>query len=146
LVRLVSGSSTTESGSATTKSGSALVGSRTIVGLARVGNIGNVARVSISDTVPDGLDATVGKLDMVFTISGITITGLVLAKLDIVVVGVLGIDTISVLVLGRCRLITTTMGTGSTSTGSDSAAATGSWSASLGEGDGKKCRENNEDL
>jgi hypothetical protein len=121
------------------------------VGLARIGNIGDIARVSISNAVLDGLDTTVGKLDMVLSVGRITITSLVLSKLDVVVVGVLSIDTISVFVLGRCRLIggliisAATMGSGSATPESETA-TTGSGSASLGEGDGKKSRENNEDL
>jgi hypothetical protein len=121
------------------------------VGLARIGNMGDVARVSISNAVLDGLNTTVGKLDMVLSVGRITITSLVLSKLDVVVVGVLSIDTISVFVLGRCRLIgglmvsTVTMGSGSATTESKTD-TTGSWFASLGEGDDKKRRENNEDL
>jgi hypothetical protein len=105
------------------------------VGLARVGNISDIARVSIGNCVLDGLDATVGKLDMVFTVGRVSITGFALAKVHISFVGVLGIDTISILVLGRSRLVSTlSVGSGSTT------------SLGEGKGDGKKGRESNEDL
>jgi hypothetical protein len=73
--------------------------------VSRVGHISNIARVGIGNGVLDSLEATVGKLDMVFTIGGVTITGLALAKLDILVIGVLGINAIGIIVLGRSRLI-----------------------------------------
>jgi hypothetical protein len=73
--------------------------------VSRVGHISDIARVGIGNRVLDSLEATVGKLDMVFTIGGVTVTGLALAKLDILVIGVLGIDTISILILGGSGLI-----------------------------------------
>jgi hypothetical protein len=75
------------------------------VGLARVGNISNISRVCIGNCVLDGLETTVGKLNMVLSVGGITIASLVLSKLDVVAVGILGINTVSVLVLGRSRFI-----------------------------------------
>jgi hypothetical protein len=92
-----------------------------------VGHISDISRVLIGNIILDGLKTTVGKLekkvieghldlnrqkklslthlDVVLSVGGVTVTGLVLAKLDIVAIGVLGIDSISVLVLGGSRLI-----------------------------------------
>jgi hypothetical protein len=41
-----------------------VVGRGGLLAVSRVGNIGDVARVSISNVVLDSLDATVGKLEM----------------------------------------------------------------------------------
>jgi hypothetical protein len=73
--------------------------------IVRVGHISNIARVGIGNGVLDRLEATVGKLDMVFTIGGVTITGLILAKLNLILVGINGMDTIGILVFGGSGLI-----------------------------------------
>ena len=80
-----------------------------ISGLALILHVHDIARVGISSVVGDNLGAAVGKKDAVLAVGGIAITGLIGTKLDVVVVAILGIDTILVLVLGGslliCRLV-----------------------------------------
>uniref|UniRef100_A0A0K2UF24 Uncharacterized protein n=1 Tax=Lepeophtheirus salmonis TaxID=72036 RepID=A0A0K2UF24_LEPSM len=66
---------------------SRLVGSwsrlvRSVFGLSRVGNISNIARVSISNIVGHSLDATVGKGNRVLSLGGVSITGLISSKVE----------------------------------------------------------------
>merc|ERR1711881_201087 len=59
-----------------------------IVSLALVLDVGDVAGVSVSHVVGDNLGAAIGKGNTVFTMSGITIAGLILGKVSArVVVG-----------------------------------------------------------
>ena len=76
-----------------------------IGGFALILDIHDIARVGISSVVGDNLGAAIRKEDAVLAIGGVAITGLVGTKLDVVLVSILGIDTILVLVLGRSLLI-----------------------------------------
>ena len=76
-----------------------------IGGFALILDIHDIARVGICSVVGDNLGAAVGKKDTVLAIGGVAITGLVGTKLDVVLVSILGIDTILVLVLGGSLLI-----------------------------------------
>ena len=68
-----------------------------VVGLARVGDISDVAGVVIGNIVGHGLDAAVGKGDMVLAVGGIAVTGLGGAKVHTrVVIG----NSVSVVVVG----------------------------------------------
>ena len=78
---------------------------RGVGGGALVPDIHHVAGVAISSVVGDNLGAAVGEEDAVLTIGGVAITGLVGTKLDVVLVAILGINTILVLVLGGSLLI-----------------------------------------
>ena len=79
-----------------------LVGSRSSMGLAisRIRDISNISRVLVGNSVLDSLETAVGKLDMVLAVGGVAITSLILTKVDIALVGILGINTIGVLILG----------------------------------------------
>ena len=76
-----------------------------IGGFALILDIHDIARVGISSVVGDNLGAAIREEDAVLAIGGVAITGLVGTKLDVVLVSILGIDTILVLVLGRSLLI-----------------------------------------
>ena len=58
-------------------------------------------RVGIVNLVGHGLEATVGEGNMVLAVGGVAIPGLISAELDLVLVAVIGINTILVLVVGR---------------------------------------------
>lgn len=76
-----------------------------ISGLALILHVHDIARVGISSVVGDNLGAAIREEDAVLAIGGVAITGLVGTKLDVVLVSILGIDTILVLVLGGSLLI-----------------------------------------
>ena len=78
------------------------MGSGAVVGLARVGDVGDVAGVIVSDGVLHGLETAVGESDMVLTIGGVAIAGLIGAKVGAVVVVM---DSIGVLVVGGLLLV-----------------------------------------
>ena len=65
-------------------------------GLSRVLDISDIARMFISHRVGYSLEATIGKSDMIFTLSGVTVTRLVGAKVG---PGILVTDSIGVLVV-----------------------------------------------
>uniref|UniRef100_A0A0K2UE62 Uncharacterized protein n=1 Tax=Lepeophtheirus salmonis TaxID=72036 RepID=A0A0K2UE62_LEPSM len=79
-----------------------------VFGLSRVGNVSNIARVSISNVVGHSLDATVGKGNRVLSLGGVSITGLISSKVES---SIFITDTILVLVysgfflIGRSRMI-----------------------------------------
>jgi hypothetical protein len=73
-----------------------------VMGLARVGHISNIARVSIGNMVSHGLETTVGKLDMVGAAGGISVTLLTLSE---VCLGVVVIDAILVGVVSGHLLV-----------------------------------------
>ena len=101
-----------------------------VLGLTLVPDISDVARVSILNSVGDDLGAAIGKSNTVFTIGGITITSLVLAKVGSSVVI---LNSIGILVLGRL-IVFGLLVSGAVVRGSV-----------VGQGDGGKS-ENNEDL
>ena len=70
-----------------------LMGSRSVVGGARVLDIGNIAGVLISHSIGHSLDAAVGEGNVVLTTGGVAITLLALAE---VYAGVFILDTVLV--------------------------------------------------
>merc|ERR1712038_1260924 len=77
-----------------------------LMGLSVVGvlDVHDGARVLVGHIVGHGLEAAVREGDMVAAIGGVAVPGLVGTKLDGVGVGVVGIDSVLVLVLGRAVL------------------------------------------
>ena len=80
-----------------------LVGSGSVVGGARVLDIGNITRVLIGHGVGHSLDAAVRKGNMVLSLGGVAIAGLLLAKVGARVVI---LDGVGVLVGGRLGVVT----------------------------------------
>ena len=78
---------------------------RGVGGLALILDVHHVARVAVGGVVADDLGAAVGKEDAVRAVGGVAVTGLIGAKLHIGAIAVLGIDTVLVLVLGGCLLV-----------------------------------------
>ena len=76
-----------------------------IRGLALILDIHHIAGVAISGVVGDNLGAAVGEEDTVGAIGRVAITGLLSTELNVAIVGVLGINSILVLVLGRRILV-----------------------------------------
>ena len=74
-------------------------------GLAVILDVHHVARVGILGLVGDNLGAAIGEENVVRAIGGVAITGLLSTELHIALVVVLGIDTISILVLGGSVLV-----------------------------------------
>ena len=81
------------------------------LGVAGVLDIGDVARVVISDSVGDSLGAAVGEEDVVLAVGGIAVTVLLGAEEDTVVV-ILGINTVLVGVEGGGLLVGRSRGIG----------------------------------
>ena len=79
-----------------------LVGSRSIMGGARVLDISDITGVLIGHGVGHSLDATVGKGNMVLALGGVTVTCLLLAKVG---AGVVVLDGVGVLVGGRLGVV-----------------------------------------
>ncbi len=73
------------------------LGGGAVGGGARVGHIGDVARVGVVHTVGHSLDAAVGESDVVLALGGIAITSLVLGKVG---AGVVVVDGVGILVDG----------------------------------------------
>merc|ERR1719392_323412 len=73
-------------------------------GLALVLHVHDVARVGIGSVVGDNLGTAIGEEDTVLAIGGVAIPGLVGAKVNLSVVGVLSVDAILVLIVGRAVL------------------------------------------
>ena len=84
-----------------------LVGSRSIVGGARVLDISDITGVLIGHGVGHSLDATVGKGNVVLSLGGVAIAGLLLAKVGTRVVV---LDGVSVLIGGRLGVVTAVRG------------------------------------
>ena len=84
-----------------------LVGSRSIVGGARVLDISDITGVLIGHGVGHSLDASVGKGNMVLSLGGVAIAGLLLAKVGTRVVV---LDGVGVLVGGRLGVVTAMVG------------------------------------
>ena len=73
-----------------------------VVGLSRVRYVGNIARVVISNMIFHGLDPTIGQGNMVFTLCGIAIAVLIVAKVGSVIVIV---DLVPIVVVGRLMFV-----------------------------------------
>merc|ERR1719245_2799354 len=73
-------------------------------GLALVLHVHDVARVGVGSVVGDNLGTAIGEEDTVLAIGGVAIPGLVGAKVNLSIVGVLSVDAILVLVVGRSVL------------------------------------------
>ena len=81
--------------------GSSMVGSRLMVrGLALILDVHHIARVAIGCVVGHNLCAAVREEDTVAALGGVAITGLLSTKVNIALVGVLGINTVLVSVVG----------------------------------------------
>ena len=80
-----------------------------IRGLALILDIHHIAGVAISGVVGNNLGAAVGEEYTVGAIGGVSITCLLSTELNVTVVAILGINTILVLVLGRCILVSRLM-------------------------------------
>ena len=73
-------------------------------GLALVLNVHDVARVGVGSVVGDNLGTAIGEEDTVLAVGGVAIPGLIGTEIDLSVVGVLGVNAILVLVVGRAVL------------------------------------------
>ncbi len=73
-----------------------------VVGLARVGDVGNVARVGIVDVVLHSLDAAIGQSDVVLSLGGVPIAGLAGSEVG---AGIVVMDGVSVLVMGGLLVV-----------------------------------------
>ena len=81
--------------------GSSMVGSRLMVGgLALILDVHHIARVAIGSVIGHNLGATIREEDMVAALCGVAIAGFLSTKVNIAFVGVLGIDTILVSIMG----------------------------------------------
>ena len=86
--------------------GSGMVGSRLVVrGRALVLDVHHVARVGIGSVVVHNLGAAIGEEDAVVASSGVAIALLIGTKLNVVAIGVRGINTILVSVVGLGGLV-----------------------------------------
>ena len=74
---------------------------RLIMRLARVLDVSDVAGVGVIDVVGHGLEAAVGKLDVVLALGGVAVAALASAKVEAVLIG----DAVLVRVVGGGRLI-----------------------------------------
>ena len=77
-----------------------------LMGLSVVGvlDVHDGARVLVGHGVGHSLKTAIGKGDMVTAISGVAVPGLIGTKVNLSVVGVLSVDAILVLVVGRAVL------------------------------------------
>merc|ERR1719507_1349632 len=83
-----------------------MVGSGLVVGgLALVLDVHHVARVGIGGVVVHNLGAAVWEEDAVVASGGVAIAGLIGTKLHVVAIGVSGIDTVLVSVMGISGLV-----------------------------------------
>ena len=81
--------------------GSGMVGSGLMVGgLALVLDVHHIARVGIGSVIGHNLGAAIRELDTVAALGGVAIASLLGTKVNITLVGVLGINTVLVSVMG----------------------------------------------
>ena len=115
------------------------------LGVSTVCDIGDVARVVVGNGVGHGLDAAVGKKDMVLAVGGITVPSLVVAEVDAVVVVE---DLVAISVVGGGRLIMGgfVCGTGGLVGGGRRGWPVGSGGWVVGESHSGESSESNNDL
>ncbi len=78
---------------------------RLVAGLALVLHISNIARVLIGNGVVDSLGATVGEENPVGALGAVAIALLLLAKVERATIGIVVLNTVSVLVVGGTLLV-----------------------------------------